>query len=101
MSKSPFPASVMEKISVFFSLPQNYLFCKVEHEMHLKELLKKEKYKEIGAKEFEDLRPVFCIVKKGTDYSERYFPQESGLQRFVSFTKGCFVWARSYFTSRA
>jgi folate-binding protein YgfZ len=45
----------------------------------------------VGSDAFEVLRVESGVPRFGVDYDEGHFPQETGLEHAVSFTKGCYL----------
>ncbi len=53
--------------------------------------LQKEGLRPVGFELFEELRPAFELSRSGVDFDNQRLPQEAGLERAVSFTKGCYI----------
>ncbi|MDT8445368.1 MAG: hypothetical protein RRB13_00560 [bacterium] len=45
----------------------------------------------IGMSLYEELRPLFGIVRPGVDYGAHQLPQEAALEPYIEFQKGCYL----------
>jgi folate-binding protein YgfZ len=73
-----------------------FIYAAEDSEFHLNKLFKqayKEKYllNELPTAEYEKLRIERGIPKTGREMTEETNPLECGLEKYVSFTKGCYI----------
>jgi len=53
--------------------------------------LAEEGFSAIGLRDFDEMRPLYGLVRWGKDFNENIFPKEASLNSCVSYHKGCFM----------